>query len=194
MVRRLITVGVLLALVAALPLLWLAAVQGEELIQAEPHPDGVTAETPHNVLLTFDRDLALLRNAHRAEIYDEGGHRVDTGATTISTYSARTLVVPLEGKSEGELEVRYAVLLNSGDGVLNEVRGSYVFTVDPSIAGEEQPGAVAAAEKSSQGLVLWTVAILIGVAFVGALLYFLRLATGNSRSSLEPLNRTPFED
>lgn len=194
MVRRLITAGVLLALAAALPLLWLAAAQGEELIQAEPHPDGVTAETPHNVLLTFDRDLALLRNAHRAEIYDEGGHRVDTGATTISTYSARTLVVPLEGKSEGELEVRYAVLLNSGDGVLNEVRGSYVFTVDPSIAGEEQPSATAAAEKSSQGLVLWTVAILIGVAFVGALLYFLRLATGNSRSSLEPLNRTPFED
>lgn len=194
MVRRLITAGVLLALAAALPLLSLSAAQGEALIQAEPHPDGVTAETPHNVLLTFDRDLALLRNAHRAEIYDEGGHRIDTGATTISTYSARTLVVPLEGKSEGELEVRYAVLLNSGDGVLNEVRGSYVFTVDPSIAGEEQPGATAAAEKSSQGLVLWTVAILIGVAFVGALLYFLRLATGNSRSSLEPLNRTPFDD
>ena len=194
MIRRLITAGVLLALAAALPLLWISAAQGEALIQAEPHPDGVTAETPHNVLLTFDRDLALLRNAHRAEIYDEGGHRVDTGATTISTYSARTLVVPLEGKSEGELEVRYAVLLNSGDGVLNEVRGSYVFTVDPSIAGEEQPSAAAAAEKSSQGLVLWTIAILIGVAFVGALLYFLRLATGNSRSSLEPLNRTPFDD
>ena len=194
MVRRLIAGGILLALVAALPLLSLSAAQGEELIQAEPHPDGVTAETPHNVLLTFDRDLALLRNAHRAEIYDEGGHRVDTGAATISTYSARTLVVPLEGKSEGELEVRYSVLLNTGDGVLNEVRGSYIFTVDPSIAGEAEPGAAAATEKSSQGLVLWTIAILIGVAFVGALLYFLRLATGNSRSSLEPLNRTPFED
>lgn len=193
MVRRLIAGGVLLALAAALSLLSLSAAQGEELIQAEPHPDGVTAETPHNVLLTFDRDLALLRNAHRAEIYDEGGHRLDTGAAMISTYSARTLVVPLEGKSEGELEVRYSVLLNTGDGVLNEVRGSYVFTVDPSLAGAE-PDAAAATEKSSQGLVLWTIAILIGVAFVGALLYFLRLATGNSRSSLEPLNRTPFND
>lgn len=194
MVRRLIAGGVLLALVAALSLLSLSAAQGEELIQAEPHPDGVTAETPHNVLLTFDRDLALLRNAHRAEIYDEGGHRLDTGAATISTYSARTLVVPLEGKSEGELEVRYSVLLNSGDGILNEVRGSYVFTVDSSIADEAEPGAAATTEKSSQGLVLWTIAILIGIAFVGALLYFLRLATGNSRSSLEPLNRTPFDD
>ena len=195
LVRRLFWRGAaVIGLAAAISLLALTPAAGEELIQAEPRPDGVTAETPHNVLLTFDRGLALLRNAHRAEVYDEGGHRVDTGKTTISTYSARTLVVPLEGKAEGELEVRYAVLVDTGDGGLDEVRGSYVFTVDPSIGGEAEPAAAAASEKSSQGLVLWTVAILIGVAFIGALLYFLRLATGNARSSLEPLNRTPFDD
>ena len=196
MARRLIirsaaALGVLLALSLLVPL----SANAEALIQTDPPPDGITAEAPHNVLLTFDRNLALLRNAHRAEIYDAGGHRVDSGKAKISTYSARTLIIPLSEEAEGELEVRYAVLLSAADGQSSELRGSYVFTVDPSITGEPQPPAAeAAAEKSSQGLVLWTVAILLGIAFVGALFYFLRLATGNARSSLEPLNRTPFND
>ena len=196
MARRLIirsaaALGLLLALSLLVPL----SANAEALIQTDPPPDGITAEAPHNVLLTFDRNLALLRNAHRAEIYDAGGHRVDSGQAKISTYSARTLIIPLSEEAEGELEVRYAVLLSAADGQSSELRGSYVFTVDPSISGEPTPPAAeAAAEKSSQGLVLWTVAILLGIAFVGALFYFLRLATGNARSSLEPLNRTPFDD
>lgn len=196
MARRLIirsaaALGLLLALALLVPL----SANAEALIQTDPPPDGITAEAPHNVLLTFDRNLALLRNAHRAEIYDAGGHRVDSGKAKISTYSARTLIIPLSEEAEGELEVRYAVLLSAADGQSSELRGSYVFTVDPSISGEPpQPAAEAAGEKSSQGLVLWTVAILLGIAFVGALFYFLRLATGNARSSLEPLNRTPFDD
>ena len=194
MIRRLIARGAAAPALLLLALLTLASANAEELIQAEPHPGGVTAETPHNVLLTFDRSLALLRNAHRAEIYDAAGHRVDSGKAEISTYSARTLIIPLSEDAEGELEVRYAVWLSGGDEQPTELRGSYVFTVDPSIAGEAAPAAAAAAEKSSQGLVLWTVAILIGIAFAGALFYFLRLATGNARSSLEPLNRTPFDD
>lgn len=194
MIRRLIARGAAAPALLLLALLTFASANAEELIQAEPHPGGVTAETPHNVLLTFDRSLALLRNAHRAEIYDAAGHRVDSGKAEISTYSARTLIIPLSEDAEGELEVRYAVWLSDGGEQPTELRGSYVFTVDPSIAGEAAPGAAAAAEKSSQGLVLWTVAILIGIAFAGALFYFLRLATGNARSSLEPLNRTPFDD
>ena len=196
MARRLIirsaaALGLLLALSLLVPL----SANAEALIQTDPPPDGITAEAPHNVLLTFDRNLALLRNAHRAEIYDAGGHRVDSGKAKISTYSARTLIIPLSEEAEGELEVRYAVLLSAADGQSSELRGSYVFTVDPSISGEPPPPAAeAAGEKSSQGLVLWTVAILLGIAFVGALFYFLRLATGNARSSLEPLNRTPFDD
>ena len=196
MARRLIirsaaALGLLLAFSLLVPL----SANAEALIQTDPPPDGITAEAPHNVLLTFDRNLALLRNAHRAEIYDAGGHRVDSGKAKISTYSARTLIIPLSEEAEGELEVRYAVLLSAADGQSSELRGSYVFTVDPSISGEPlQPAAEAAGEKSSQGLVLWTVAILLGIAFVGALFYFLRLATGNARSSLEPLNRTPFDD
>ena len=196
MARRLIirsaaALGLLLALSLLIPM----SANAEALIQTDPPPDGITAEAPHNVLLTFDRNLALLRNAHRAEIYDAGGHRVDSGKAKISTYSARTLIIPLSEEAEGELEVRYAVLLSAADGQSSELRGSYVFTVDPSIAGQlPQPAAAAAAEKSSQGLVLWTIAILLGIAFIGALFYFLRLATGNARSSLEPLNRTPFND
>ena len=196
MARRLIirsaaALGLLLTLSLLVPM----SANAEALIQTDPPPDGITAEAPHNVLLTFDRNLALLRNAHRAEIYDAGGHRVDSGKAKISTYSARTLIIPLSEEAEGELEVRYAVLLSAGDGQSSELRGSYVFTVDPSISGEPPPPAASAAgEKSSQGLVLWTVAILLGIAFVGALFYFLRLATGNARSSLEPLNRTPFDD
>lgn len=196
MARRLIIrSAAALALLLALPLLAPASASAEALIQTDPPPDGVTAEAPHNVLLTFDRSLALLRNAHRAEIYDAAGHRVDSGKAEISTYSARTLIIPLSEEAQGELEVRYSVWLTAADGQPSELRGSYVFTVDPSITGEPpQPAAAAAAEKSSQGLVLWTVAILLGIAFIGALLYFLRLATGNARSSLDPLNRTPFND
>ena len=193
--RRLLMRGAaVLALALALSALTLASLSSEELIQAEPHPDGVTAETPHNVVLTFDRGLALLRDAHHVEVLDEAGHRVDSGEATVSTYSTRTLIVPLDGHAEGELEVRYSVLFSTAAGGLDQVRGSYTFTVNPTIAGLEAPSAAASETKSSQGLVLWTVAILIGVAFVGALLYFLRLATGNARSSLEPQNRTPFND
>ena len=183
--------------VAGIALLGLAqAASADELIQAEPGADATVAEV-HQVLLTFDRSLATLAGAHVVEVYDGHGERVDDGAA-ISTYSRRTLVVPLKGHLEGDLTVRYRVLTAADDrGPGTTLNGGYRFTVDESAIGdaESQPAAAAAAEtKSSQGIVLWTVAILIGIGFAGALLFFVRLATGNSRSSLEPVNRTVFRD
>ena len=88
MARQLILrVSMLLGLLLAASLMALSSVAADELVQAEPPADGVTAETPHNLLLTFDRGLALLRNAHTVEVLDESGERIDTGHASVSTYS-----------------------------------------------------------------------------------------------------------
>ncbi len=181
-----------LALLAAAP-----GAMADELVRAEPGPDATLAEAPHQVLLTFDRPLAALAGAHDVEIFDAGGKRVDDGHAGLSTYSPRTLIAPIAGKIEGPLDVSYSVLTAAGEhGAGQRLTGGYRFTIDPaSTAGEEGPGAEAAGEsKSSQGVVLWTVAILIGIAFAGAMAFFLRVATGTSRSSLEPVNRTVLKD
>jgi len=171
------------------------AASADELIQAEPGADATVAEV-HQVVLTFDRPLAALAGAHIVEVYDGHGDRVDDGAG-ISTYSRRTLIVPLKGHLEGDLTVRYRVLTADDDrGAGSAVDGGYRFTVDETAIGEAggEPAVAVPETKSSQGIVLWTVAILIGIGFAGALLFFVRLATGNSRSSLEPTNRTVFRD
>ena len=180
------------ALLAAAP-----GAMADELVRAEPGPDATLAEAPHQVLLTFDRPLAALAGAHDVEIFDAGGKRVDDGHAKLSTYSPRTLIAPIAGKIEGPLDVSYSVLTAAGErGAGQRLTGGYRFTIDPaSTAGEEGRGAEAAGEsKSSQGVVLWTVAILIGIAFAGAMAFFLRVATGTSRSSLEPVNRTVLKD
>lgn len=164
------------------------------LIQEEPQRGATVAEAPHQLLLTFDRPLAQIKNAHLVEVTDSAGHRVDEGYAKISTYSQRTLVVPIHAEGDGPLEVNYRVEL-IGDGENLEVSSSYRFTVDHSLGPVEgDEFATPATEKSSQALVLWTIAILIGIAFAGGMIYFLRMATGNSRSSLEPTNRSVFRD
>lgn len=185
----------LLTTAAALVAAWLAIAPADaaDLIQAEPHPGDTVAEAPHQLVLTFDQPLALLKNAHHVEVTDADGHRVDDGHANISTYSARTLIVPIAVKDDGALSVHYRVLFENQSGELEALTGDYSFSVDHGFVVPE--GGVEIVEaKSSQSLVLWTIAILIGVAAVGGMVYFLRLATGNSRSSLEPQNRTPFRD
>ncbi len=164
------------------------------LIQEEPARGATVTEAPHQLVLTFDRPLAQISGAHHVEVIDSAGHRVDDGHADIATYSLRTLIVPIHAKSEGGLEVAYNVLLVQGDQRIR-AESSYGFIVDHAFSptGSEQIDAMAA-EKSSQALVLWTIAILLGIAAAGGLLYFLRMATGNSRSSLEPINRSVFRD
>lgn len=173
------------------------AASADELVRAEPGPDAVVAEAPHHVLLTFDRPLAALAGAHDVAVHDESGKRVDDGHAGLSTYSPRTLIAPIKGKIEGPLDVSYNVLTAEGErGAGTRLTGGYRFTIDSaSITGEAGQGVAAVGEsKSSQGVVLWTVAILIGIAFAGAMAFFIRVATGTSRSSLEPVNRTVFKD
>ncbi|MCY3568022.1 MAG: copper resistance protein CopC [Chloroflexi bacterium] len=163
------------------------------LIDEEPPSGATVAEAPHQLLLTFDRPLAQIAGQHRVEVMDADGYRADKGQANISGYSLHTLVVPISVKGDGQLEVSYDVLLVDGDQYL-EVSSSYRFSVDHSVAPDGGESIEAAAEKSSQALVLWTIAILLGIAVAGALVYFLRMATGNSRSSLEPTNRSVFRD
>lgn len=191
--------GALLALISAIvaaTALTLLSPTGasEYLIQEEPERGTTVAEAPHQLILTFDRPLAQVKGAHQVEVIDSAGHRVDDGQPSISTYSRRTLVVPIHAEGDGTLEVHYRVRL-LGDGESIDVISSYNFSVDHSLGpiGGDQIEAPATA-KSSQALVLWTVVILIGIAVAGGLIYFLRMATGNSRSSLEPTNRSVFRD
>ncbi len=166
----------------------------EYLIQEEPESGATVAEAPHQILLTFDRDLAQVANAHHVQVTDADGERVDDGNVNISNYSLRTLVVPIHAEGDGMLEVSYDVLLVDGHQNI-EVASSYSFSINHDFAPIEGEDLEALAdEKSSQALVLWTIAILLGVALVGGLVYFLRMATGNSRSSLEPTNRSVFRD
>ena len=166
----------------------------EYLIQEEPERGSVVAEAPYQLVLTFDRPLAQLTSAHHVEVTDSRGVRVDDGYAKISTYSQRTLIVPISAKGDGGLQVDYRVLL-VGDGEHLQVSSSYAFTIDHTIGdlGGEEISAPATT-KGSQPIVLWTIAILAGIAAVGAMAYFLRLATGTSRSSLEPTNRSVFRD
>ncbi|MCY3569867.1 MAG: copper resistance protein CopC [Chloroflexi bacterium] len=191
--------GAMLAMIGAIALLAalaMAAPTGasEYLIQEEPERGATVAEAPHQLLLTFDRPLAQIKGAHHVEVTDGDGYRVDDGHVEISTYSQRTLIVPIHAEGDGTLSVDYRVLL-VGDGEHLQISSSYDFTVDHSLVPIEGEALEApAAAKSSQALVLWTIVILIGIAFAGGMIYFLRMATGNSRSSLEPTNRSVFRD
>ena len=199
MFTRTQSVGTLLALLvafAAISAMALLSPTGasDNLIQAEPEIGSTVAESPHQLVLTFDRPLAQIKGVHHVEVTDSAGYRLDEGHANISTYSQRTLIVPIHAEGDGTMQVDYNVLL-IGDGEQLQVSSSYDFTVDHALApieGEEI--AAPATEKSSQALVLWTIAILIGIAFAGGMVYFLRMATGNSRSSLEPTNRSIFRD
>lgn len=191
--RALLAAAVLLALLALLAVTRSSGAS-DFLIQTEPPAGSTVASAPYQLLLTFDRPLAQLTNAHHVEVTDASGQRVDDGHADISTYSLRTLVVPLHAKDDGELHVRYSVLL-SGDGEHLQVQSSYAFRIDHTLEGEAGEAVEApATAKSGQALVLWTIVILLGTAAVGGMLYFLRMATGNSRSSLDPTNRTPFRE
>ena len=193
------TFGALLALVSALVAatgLALLSPTGasEYLIQEEPERGATVAEAPHQLVLTFDRPLAQIKGVHHVEVTDSAGQRVDDGHPSISTYSQRTLVVPIHAEGDGTLDVHYRVrLLGQGESI--DVISSYNFTVDHTLGPIEGDQIEApATAKSSQSLVIWTIAILIGIAVAGGLIYFLRMATGNSRSSLEPTNRSVFRD
>lgn len=187
---------ILLALVGGLTavLLLNSSSASEYLIQEHPERSQTVAEAPHQLILTFDRPLAQLKNAHHVEVVNEEGYRVDDEHPAIATYSQRTLIVPIHAEGDGVLEVEYSVLLVEADDFIR-VESGYHFNVDHSLPAGGGPSMDAAtAVKSSQSLVLWTIAILIGIAAAGSMLYFLRMATGNSRSSLEPTNRSIFRD
>lgn len=119
---------------------------------------------------------------------------MDDGHPSISTYSQRTLIVPIHAEGDGTLAVNFSVRL-IGQGEHIDIHDSYSFSVDHALIPLEGEQIEApATAKSGQALVIWTIVILLGVAIAGGLLYFLRMATGNSRSSLEHTNRSVFRD
>ena len=117
-------------------------------------------------------------------IVNEEGERIDNGQAQVSTYSNRTLVVrPAPGyEIEGEVGVYYSVTFESGSTLANVVDFSVDFEFEPPVLQIDQPSP----PRSSESIVLWTLVILGAVAVFTLLGYYLRYATDNARSSVEP--------
>ena len=160
MIRTASLPAALLGLVAVIGMAALISVWGEsqsataeKLIQQEPHAGDTVAELPHQLLLTFDRPLALLVGAHTVTVTDSEGHELNDGPAQIATYSARTLVVPLEGEVQdaADISVSLSVRFQDSDGELFALDESYGFRVDPSLSESELAGEAAAGGGSADG-------------------------------------------
>ena len=184
---RLLLVAVVVAVGLAAVWLTPGRVRADVLLESEPPADEVLGEAPEVLTLTFDRPLLLEPGVNSVAIVDERGVRVDDGDAALSTFSARTMVVRLaEGlEPEGDLEVVYVVrFADSGD----EVTGGFGFTIEPGAEPEEREVAADVADepRGTESIVLWTIVILLAVVLFGLLLFYLRVATDNARSSLDP--------
>ena len=170
----------------ALAVLWLPArALAFEPVELEPEPDVVLGATPEVITITFDEPLRLQPGANFATIWDQEGNGVP-GRSEIAGYSPHTLLLHPSGElPEGLLIIHWhAVSAESGA----ESDGIFQFTLTPGAAPQApSPAVVVAApsERSSESIVLWTVAILGGSALVAFVLYLLRRELGLGKSSLE---------
>lgn len=181
--RQLGTSRIALLLLAVATVVGMIGVAGaDELVQTEPHADELVDHTPESIVLTFDEPLLLEPGVQSAVIMDADGVRLDDGGAAIATYSDRVLVVkPAPGvELEGAVRVFYVVTFASGADLTGEVE----FEIEPGVTlpAVEPP---AGEGRSSESIVLWTVAILGGVALFALLAFYLRVATDNAQSSLE---------
>ena len=181
---RILTVAALVcALLVAVAVALPAQIHADDLIEAEPAPGAVIGEEPEVILLRFDRDLALKRGAHDVEVFNQDGDRVDDGHSEIAGYSQRTMIVHLaEPVEEGEVVVLYSVrFADSGD----TLEGEFDFAIEPGIEEEEAEEAVVGEPRSEESIVLWTIAVMLAIALFALMLYYLRVATDNAKSSVE---------
>lgn len=174
--------GALLALAAlGLPARALAF----EPVEFEPKPDVVLGAAPEVITITFDQPLRLQPGANFATIWDEDAKGVP-GRSEIAGYSPRTLLLHPTGELPGGLLIIHWHAVSAENG--EESDGIFQFTLTPGAAPETPlPPVVVAApsERSSESIVLWTVAILGGSALVAFALYLLRRELGLGKSSLE---------
>ena len=177
--RRLLLAAVLVAALAPF-----ASLRADELVTSEPEAEAVLAEAPEVILLRFDRDLARTAGANSAAIIDAEGRRLDDGRAGLATYSSRVLLVHFAEEAEGTVTVAYVVRFAGADA---PSQGTVAFTVKPGAAPEADPlaSAVASEPRSEESIVLWTLAVMAGSAVFVMGLYFLRVATGNARSSVD---------
>ena len=179
--------GALLALAA----LWLPArALAFEPVEFEPAPDVVVGAIPEVITITFDEPMRLQPGANFATIWDEEGNGLP-GRSEIAGYSAHTLLLRPTGELPAGLLIIHwhAVSAESGE----ESDGVFQFTLTPGAApAAPSPTVVAApSERSSESIVVWTVAILGGAALVAFALYLLRRELGFSKSSLESGDDAP---
>lgn len=158
------------------------AARADELIQTEPPHDELVDHAPESIVLTFDEPLLLEPGVQSAVIVDAAGVRLDDAQAAVANYSDRALVVrPRPGvELEGDVRVVYVVTFASGA----DLTGEAAFEIEPGITLPAVEGPAGEA-RSSESIVLWTVAILGGAALFALLAFYLRVATDNARSSLE---------
>ena len=177
--RRLLLAAVLVAALAPFAPLW-----ADELVTSEPEAGAVLGKAPEVILLRFDRDLARITGANSAAILDAEGQRLDDGQSGLATYSARVLLVHFAEEVEaGAVSVSYVVRFEGSDA---PTQGTVAFTVQPGAEPEAALGpAVVSEPRSDESIVLWTLAVMASIAVFVMGLYFLRVATGNDRSSVD---------
>ncbi len=163
--------------------LFTSSASADELIESDPHQSETLDHSPESILLTFDEPLLLEPGANSAAIVTAEGERIDDGNARIAGYSSRSLIVqPAPGEEiEGEVAVYYVVTFVSGE----SLTGAVDFAVDEHFVAPVLDIESTGPPRTSQSIVLWTLAILFGVALFTLLGYYLRFATDNARSSID---------
>ena len=175
----LLLAGLLVVALLSLP----GTASADSLIEAEPAPGETIGEQPDVILLRFDRELELRRGVNDVQVFDAEGRRVDDGEAQVAGYGGRTMIAHLaEAVEEGELTVVWGVRF-AGSG--QDVRGEFDFAIDAGAPEREGPAVAVSEPRSTQSIVLWTIAIIIAVGLFALLLFYLRVATDNAKSSLE---------
>ena len=139
-------------LIAAAAPAWAHAI----LIKADPPKDGVTAQSPAQLSLTFNENVEVSFGAIR--VYTCAGQRIATGAPHHSSASDHTVAVPVPKLADGVYLVAWRVI--SADA--HPVGGTYSFRIGPGAPPSVSGCATETNAKSSA-----TVGVLFGVARVG---------------------------
>jgi copper transport protein len=126
------------------------------LVSANPPKDGVTAQAPSQITLTFNENVEVSFGAIR--VYTCAGKRLTTGAPRHSPTSGHTVLVSVPKLANGVYIVSWRVI--SADS--HPVQGTYSFGVGPGATQSVNGCATETTARSSK-----TVGVLFGVARAG---------------------------
>jgi copper transport protein len=155
--RRIARLCVVPALAAIFVIAAAAPAWAHAILQsADPPQDGVTAQAPTQLTLTYNENVEVSFGAIR--VYTCSGGRITTSAPRHSPTSGHTVIVSVPKLADGVYIVSWRVI--SADS--HPVQGTYSFRVGPGPAPSVNGCAAEVTAKSSK-----TVGVLFGVARAG---------------------------